>query len=283
MIRIILTTLLTFIINISLQAQNNIDWASLKFSNDSLAQKYIYQIKTNDGSKLFGELVRLRNTTLTVRTIEFGEVNIDIKNLESIIDQEHSEALINNTTVGRNHYLISPSPYGLDKGEFNFQNSEIFLLSGWYGITDNFTLGGGFSAFPGTSFDDQVFYIIPKISLNLAPKVTTSIQYTQLFVQGITELSLLSFSTGFGNADKHFSIGYSTSLQFGSANAINLGGAYKVGRKFAFIADSYFFGDAEASMIGLGGRIIGASSSFDFGFLTVEEVSIPWLNYTVRF
>lgn len=282
--RFLLLLLFSTISCISLFAQSNVDWASLKFSNDSTFQKHQYQIKTNDENTIYGELLKLKNDQLIIRTNELGELSLDLSNIYSIIPHGDISKPPEMKMTGRNHYLLSPSPYGLDKAEFNFQNSEIFFLSGWYGITDNFTLGGGFTLLPGTKFDDQFFYLLPKFSIDLAPNIKASVQYTQLFYNGETEASLITLTTGFGSSDKHISIGYSTSLQYGEANAINLGGVLRVQKKFALITDSYFFqGDLESNIIGLGGRIIGASSSFDLGFLTSEGVSFPWFNYTVRF
>ncbi len=287
MYKFLLTLLLTFIFTIPTFSQNKIDWTNLKFKNDSTGQNVEYKITIEDGTTIYGILQRLTSEQLFIETNELGILALDIDRIKSINprDSESNEIETDRPMVGVNHYLIAPSPYSLEQDEFNLQFSEIFLFSSWYGISDNFTLGGGFTLIPAIDFSDQLFYLIPKVSFDLSPGIRASAQLTHLIAEG-ESTSLLSITTGFGKPDSHFSIGYTTSLSDNVGGAINSGIVLRATKKLGFLFDGYFFTDeSDENLIGFGLRFIGRSSSFDFGFLSVPGSgvgSVPWINYTIR-
>ena len=222
MLRTLLLLLLTLLFFTG-NAQQNVDWNQIKFKNDSTEQSQVYHIKTADGNTVVGEIVRLDATHLFVETSDLGTIQILRDRIETISINGEETAKKYNRMVGANHYLITPSPYGLEKNEVNLQISEIFLFSSWFGLSDNFTIGGGFTMFPGIDFSDQLFYIIPKLSFELGPKVHSAVQVTR-FSAGGEGVTLLSATTGFGEPDKHISIGYTTVLdEDGVGSAINGG------------------------------------------------------------
>lgn len=267
-------------------SQSKMDWSDLKFKNDSTEQSQEYQITLTDGTIMYGQLQRLTSNVLYVDTGEFGVLSFAIEKIQSIHLRGEDPQKFDRDMVGVNHYLIAPSPFSLEQNEFNLQLSEIFFLSGWFGITDNFTIGGGFTLFPGIDLKEQLFYIIPKVSVDLAPGITASAQLTQVHLDG-EGTSLLSVTTGFGKPDSHISFGYSTSLSDNVGGAINIGTILRLTNKFGILGDGYFFTtESDANLFAFGGRFIGKSSSFDFGFVGVPDSeigAIPWFNYTVRF
>jgi hypothetical protein len=240
---------------------------------------------------LIGEVVKISSSKVSVFTKDLGQVDLFMANVVSIVRYDPELEIIDlgeRKMVGVNHYLIAPStPYGLEKGQFNLQNSEIFLVSAWYGIAENFSLGGGFSLVPGITLAEQVFAIVPKFHIEVAPKVNLSAQYAYIF-QPDGGISLLSFSAGFGRVDNHISIGYTTPLSDDlEESLVNIGGVFRTGNKFAMLLDINIpAGEAELAVFGVGGRFIGVTSSFDFGFLMASEgeggVPFPWFNYTIR-
>ncbi len=283
--KFILTTSLALLFSIPSFSQSNIDWTSLKFKNDSTNQREEYKITIEDGTIIYGVLERLTTTQLFVETNELGTLALAVSRIVSIEPRNAELIEEGRSMVGVNHYLIAPSPYGLEQDEFNLQFSEVFLFSGWYGLSDNFTLGGGFTLIPAIDFSDQLFYLIPKMSFDLAPGIRASAQLTYLTTNG-ESTSLLSLTAGFGKPDSHFSIGYSSSLTDNVGGAINSGFVLRVSEKFGVLADGYFFTEeTDENLIGFGARFIGRSSSFDFGFLTIPDSgvgAIPWINYTIR-
>lgn len=292
-----LITLATFaLFSFSAMGQDGIDWKSIKIKNDSSDQSYYYQIETKGGNIVVGEIIKITSTSISILANELGVLDFELANIKRInlYDATNPIGTQRRKMVGVNHYLIAPSsPYSLDKGEINFQNSEIFIVSGWYGVTKNFTIGAGMSIVPGIPFSDQLYFITPKLSAELAPKITASIQYAQVFAPGISNTSLLSGSIGFGRSDKNFSIGYSTPLSVDGdgtafeAALLTFGSVFRVGNKFALLMDINIpTFDSDFGLIGFGGRFIGHTSSFDFGFVSFagQETGFPfpWFNYTLR-
>lgn len=275
-------------------AQSKLDLDEVKVKNDSTTEVFLYQITTVSGNQIIGEILQTTSDSLTVSSTDLGVIKLGLKQIESIEIQDSKQKFGRRKMVGVNHYLIAPStPYGLDKGEINLQNSEIFLMSAWFGLNDYFTLGGGFSIVPFIEFSDQLFYIVPKFNYPIAPKINASVQYTQFLTSGIDNTSLLSFSVAFGESDKHLSFGYTTpvfadgeDVAFDAA-LYNVGAVLRAGNKFAFLLDFNFPSvSTDDGLYGFGGRYIGKSSSFDFGFLTVRDQEggfpFPWFNYTIR-
>lgn len=274
-------------------AQTDVDIKDVKVKNDSTTEVFLYRITTMSGNNIVGEILKTTADSVTVSSSDIGVVKLSLKQIDTIEIYDAKKDSSRRKMVGVNHYLIAPStPYGLDKGEINLQNSEIFLMSAWFGLSDNFTLGGGFSIIPFVDFSDQLFYIVPKFNFPITPKLNASIQYTQFISSGIDNTSLLSFSAAFGESDKHVSFGYTTPV-FADGEDVafeaalyNIGAVLRTGNKFAFLLDFNIPSvSTDDGLYGFGGRYIGRSSSFDFGFLTVsgsDGFPFPWFNYTLR-
>ncbi|MEP2026681.1 MAG: hypothetical protein ABJH98_12435 [Reichenbachiella sp.] len=289
----IIALVIILILSGNLYAQSVSDIGKLMVKNDSTTQKFIYEATTKSGNILLGEITKVTADSIQFSTNELGVINLGLNQIKSINIYDSVRKEGERYMVGANHYLVAPiSPYGLEKGEVNLQNSEIFLLSAWYGISKYFTIGGGFSVLPTIELSDQLFYLIPKFNYPITPLLNVSVQYTQLFLSETGNNSLLSFSTAFGKIDKHISFGYTTPLfadgdevAFDAA-LLSIGGTYRLGNKFALLLDINLpTQDADVGIYGFGTRYIGNSSSFDFGFITnseIEGVPLPWFNYTLR-
>jgi len=294
MLKSIIIVLFLCLFSDCLFAQTNIDWSQVKFKNDSVEATHIYRVSTLSGNVIVGELIKIKGDKLFVDAGDLGIIQVDLAKLATIQPKDKSEKPTQTRMVGGNHYLITPSTYGLEKGEVNLQNSEIFFLSAHYGITDNFTLSGGFSIIPGVPFGDQLFYLIPKFNFALAPKVRMSVQYTQIFQSDIDNTGLLSTGISYGSIEKHIMLGYTLPVFVaGEGNDItngglNIGGIMPIRRKVSLMLDSLFpIGEnASGGLVGPGIRVKGKSSAFDFGFLipTIgpEGFPLPWFNYTLR-
>ncbi|MEO9964287.1 MAG: hypothetical protein ABJF11_00770 [Reichenbachiella sp.] len=275
-------------------AQTRIDPDKVKIKNDSTTEKFLYKVVTKSGNKIIGEVVKVSSDSLTLSNADLGQMDFPLSNVSTFtvynpMEENDGERYM----VGANHYLIAPStPYGLEKGEINLQNSEIFLMSAWFGLNKYFSVGGGLSILPGVEFNNQLFYLIPKFNFPVTPKINVSVQYAQIFHQDIDNTSLMSFSAAYGSRDRHISFGYTTPV-FADGDDIafeaalyNIGAVYRTGNKFALLLDINIPSvDSDVGIYGLGARYIGRSSSFDFGFLSNSEIEgfpFPWFNYTIR-
>ena len=194
-------------------------------------------------------------------------------------------------------YFWSPNGYGLRKGEGYYQNIWVLWNQFAYGLTENFSIGGG---------------VIPLFLFGGAP---TPVFITPKFSIPVTKDKLsigggAILGTVFGESDSGFGIIYGLST-FGSRNnnitaglgygfaggnwtktpLINLNGMFRLSSRGYFITENYFLNvDGEnAVMLSFGGRWIIKKAGLDFGlFVPVVKdmdtfIALPWLGFTIPF
>ena len=164
---ILCTIILFFLSNPEGKAQNQ---ATPSESPDSLLK-----VTMTDGSVLIGAFVTETSETITLQTTYFGSIELSRSDIRQI-DTVDSESLDAGETRFENpnstRYLFGPSAIPMKKGEGYYQNVYVILQSFNYGITKNFSIGGGFDVI--TPFVREVppfFFITPKVGFKLAEKV----------------------------------------------------------------------------------------------------------------
>src|SRR5690606_24732365 len=130
-------------------------------------------VETRDGSIIQGVFLGQTEGVLRLKTDSAGEVLIPHNQIKStkILDDTRlrdGEYWFENPNATR--YLFSPSAYSLKKGEAYYQNTYLVINSLNYGITDNFTIGGGFE-FISTLSGDPIFFITPKYTFEISEKI----------------------------------------------------------------------------------------------------------------
>lgn len=288
-------------------AQNDEIFKNLKFKTQNSEETYEYLVQTLSGSQIKGELIGIKYGKLEVLSKDLGTVQVDLKDIKQIdpingsegpsLEYQRNQQANSSTSddkhiVGSNHYFISPSSFGPRKGEGQFQVTYLFFLSGSYGITDNISISGGISILPGIGLDEQLFYIIPKVSFPITPKIKVGAQLTYFTIFD-ENLGLLSLTSTFGEEDKNLTVGLSYGLINGELvhlPLLNIAGVIRVSKRLALITDNYI-GTGDISDVGglvysLGIRILSGQSAFDLGLWSVGDensIVIPYLNYTLRF
>lgn len=130
-------------------------------------------VETTDGSVIQGRYMGQDELGIRIMTDSTGEILIPHNKIRktTIVDEarfRNGEYWFENPNATR--YLFSPSAFSLKAGESYYQNTYLILNSFHYGITDNFTLGGGFeilSLFSGS----PIFYITPKLTFPISDKL----------------------------------------------------------------------------------------------------------------
>ncbi len=278
-----------------LYAQSDIDWSSLKFKTDSTSNEIVYKITIKGGTVIYGVLDRISKGKLEVSTKGLGSQTIDIKDIDSIgLEGETSRRAM----VGGYHYLISSSPYGVKKKEINIQSSEIVFISAWYGITDRISVSlGTVLSFDG---DGLVVSFKSKYNYPISKKINVAVQYNQYF-DGVYNLSYGSAMLGYGDIENNISVGYTKGLRLNgfdifdyALNTMNISGVKRISKRFALLMDNYIandiFTDTNILLYGIGARVMGRSSSFDFGVYGAtgsddgsDGFGLVWVNYTLKF
>ena len=264
------------------------------------ADTSLVRILTADGNEYVGHIVSEDTNQVIFKTQNIGQITISknlIKSKEFIRQSQIVEGKLWFDNPQSTRYFWSPNGYGLRKGEGYYQNIWVLWNQFAYGLTENFSIGGG---------------VIPLFLFGGAP---TPVFITPKFSIPVTKDKLsigggAILGTVFGESDSGFGIIYGLST-FGSRNnnitaglgygfaggnwtktpLINLNGMFRLSSRGYFITENYFLNvDGEnAVMLSFGGRWIIKKAGLDFGlFVPVVKdmdtfIALPWLGFTIPF
>lgn len=286
---LIFSIVLIFLITISLNVLSQPD------KIDSLIR-----IETNDGNEYIGEIVSEDSLKVRINTEKLGEISIlkkDIVRMVSpgITKKVDGEYWQENPQSTR--YFWAPNGYALKPGEAYYQNVWVMFNQVVFGVTNNFSLGGGTLPLFIFGGAPTPVWITPKISLPLEnDKVNIGIGALLGTIIGETNATygILYGTSTFGSRDKNLSLG----LGYGYAGGemaktpiFNVSGLVRTGNRGYFISENYFFTDGDSTfiMFSFGGRRIIKKAGLDFGvFIPVGAeigsfVAIPWLGLSIPF
>ena len=229
------------------------------------------KIVTNDGTVLTGTLSLSDSESVTIKTA-YGETKINRSEIVSLdyIDRESDDDSEDDRYSG-SHYLFGQSAYGLKKGQAYYENTYLFLNSFTYGVSDNFSIGGGFEvASPLFGGEFPITFITPKLSIPFeggAFAVTSTVfvfPYDGGFAAG-----LLSGALTLGNLRSNFTLGVGAGFTFEDGIEdgfvpFSVSGIQRVSEKLSLITENVFVaGDGFTEGIISGGvRIHGENGNF---------------------
>lgn len=262
-------------------------------------QEYV-KVEMQNGSVYIGVVVSEDDTTLVLRTEDIGEIRIDKSNIKhrNSIDPdkiENGEAWFENPNSTR--YLFATNGLGLKKGEGYYQNTWIFFNNVNYGVTQNFSLGGGL--IPTFLFGTTAvpIWVMPKASIPLV-KDNLHAAVGGLFggVVGDGESFGLGLAYGvltYGNTDNNLTFGMGYGYADGTWADIpifTLSGMYRIKEKLYLISENYFV-VADGESVGmLSGALRWSPDNFavDFGLIRptdigLDFIGVPWLGVSIPF
>lgn len=240
-------------------------------------------IKMKDGNRIVGKKLAVTEESIVVETEVAGKLNLAFKDIAHI--RELNEApkgdglyFIENRSYMRG--FISPTGYGLEKGEGYYQNYMLFFHQVNYGFTDRFSLGFStevLSPIANAGFGDPVgpsYLINPKFSI-AAEEGLVNIGIAAV-AAGLADtgspidLGALYGVVTLGAKDRHLNMGIGFGISESSVSpspVFSLGGMYRVGNKGAFILESWIFPPEAVTGISLGLRILGNRVNWDILFV----------------
>ncbi|HPE74544.1 MAG TPA: hypothetical protein PLC80_00565, partial [Draconibacterium sp.] len=116
--------------------------ATSQTTNDST----IVNIETVDGNEFMGEIVSEDSLKITLKTEKLGEISIfktEIKKFNTVKNLQIKDGKYWFPNPQSTRYFWSPNGYGLKKGEGYYQNIWVLWNQFAYGLSDNFSIGGG--------------------------------------------------------------------------------------------------------------------------------------------
>ena len=254
-------------------------------------------IKTKAGNTIYGTLITKNDSIVAIETSELGLVSLarnKIKKMRPAIFRFDGSYWFENPNPSRN--LFTPTGIGLRKGEGNYQNTMLIFQTINYGLTDHFSIGGGFeiaSLILGDGFQ-PVFILTSKISTANNKGVNTAAGVIAAANDDFSGAILYSATT-IGDRDNNFTAAVGFVRQDGGwvkEPVISISAMGRVSKKFSLITENWILtkqgrNDDEISfLISAGGRYIAPSISVDFALIlshNFDGVRLPWLGITIPF
>jgi len=256
-------------------------------------------IKTKAGNVIYGTLITLGDSTLSIETAELGLVTLakdKVAKMRPALFKLDGSYWFENPNATRN--LLSPTGFGLREGEGIYQNTMLFLQTFNYGITDNFSIGFGFevaSLFLGGG-ESPILVFTPKVSTASDSGINTSVGFTH--IQSTNSLnfsvSILYNATTFGDHDNNFTagIGFINNDQgkWIKSPVIAISAMGRVRKNFGLVTENWIITGNENGGLNLflsgGGRYITPSITVDLALAILASQNrsvLPWLGVTIPF
>ncbi|MBP6186005.1 MAG: hypothetical protein KA479_13770 [Saprospiraceae bacterium] len=258
-------------------------------------------VETTDGNTYIGSILSIQDTMVVLST-SLGILNIPKNKISSITTPKKDQMVEGEFWPENPHssrHFWGPSGYGLRKGEGYYQNTWIWLNQASYGITDNFSIGGGLvPLFLFGATEILPVWLTPKINLPYRNGKGAFGFGTILFgLLGEEDVyaGILYGTNTFGTRDKQLTLGlgygYSSDGGFASTPTISVSGMMRTSKKWAILTENYLISAGEQTTFGLisgGARYMGRRLAIDFGGIIPVGgfdffVVIPWLGIAVPF
>jgi hypothetical protein len=232
----------------------------------------LQRIQLRDGSELIGRITAIGDTTVQFQS-SIGVTTI--RRSEILNAANERGGMVRNGAYyfpnpNATRLVFAPTGRMLNQGEGYFSDYWVFFPGVAFGISNNVTLGGGMSIFPGA--DEQIFYFTPKVGVLQSPKVNVAVG--ALFASVTDNSAGILYGVGtWGEPDASFTAG----LGYGFANgdlastpAVVIGGESRVSPRVSFVTENYLL--PGGSMILAGGlRFMGRGLSFDLALANFKE------------
>ncbi len=275
---------------------------SFSFNSQSQTTKdsSLVRIEMINGNEFIGEIVNQDSARIYLQTEDLGELTIlkrNIKTQEKIQVQQIRDGKLWSPNPQSTRYFWSPNGYGLPKGEGYYQNIWVLWNQFSYGVTNNFSLGGGiiplflFGGTPTPLFGTAKFSIpIKKDRINLGAGAIVG----TVLGEDETGFGIVYGLSTFGSPDNNVTVGMGYGFAAGewaSSPLINVNGMFRVSSHGYIITENYYInaGSESGVLLSVGGRWIIKKAALDFGlFMPIAAeldrfIAIPWLGFTIPF
>lgn len=248
-------------------------------------------VKMKNGEEYSGEIVSRDNETVVLRTVN-GEIRLIASNIRSIENYEY-KGKFKFPNPHDTRYFFAPSGIPLGKGGGYYQNVLLSTNFVNYGLTQNFSIGGGFE-FISTILGYPVWFLTPKVGFQLSENVHAA---GGILVAGLADIGVAALPYGvftYGSSESNISLGAGYGLvdgEFSSHPAVMVGGTHRVSNSIALLTENYLLpvDDEGIQYMGVQGiRILSRRNAFDVGLIIGSGISseipaLPFVGYALAF
>ena len=257
---------------------------------DTIKKSERVVVKMNNGDEFRGKILSRDQNTVILETTN-GTLNLKSSNVRSInIDSYNGKFRFPNSNETR--YFFGPSAIPIKKGKGYYQN--VLLTSNFvnYGLTKNFSFGGGVEFF-SLLLRNPIWFLTPKVGFKVSERshVGGGIIMAGFSTEGTATLGYGVYT--FGSSESNLTIGAGYGLisgNFSNRPTIMLSGTHRVGNNLALLTENYFIpiGTSTNYTGILGLRVLAPKNSFDFGLIFGPGISViipalPFIGYTRSF
>src|SRR5688572_27077135 len=205
----------------------------------------VVTVELRDGSRLVGRVVSEDETSLRIETTSGLQVTVPRTSVVSLTAAGEGVST-RGTDPNYSRLMFGPTARPLRKGDSYFADYELLFPGVAYGVTDNFTIGGGMSTVPGIGLGEQVFYISPKLGFELGPRSSVAVGallagFGDDFDDNVEDSLRIGYAVGtFGPPSHSATVGLGVaSVDDETAPILMVGGAATLLRHVALVAESW--------------------------------------------
>lgn len=258
----------------------------------------LYRVETMDGNVLTGTIVSEDSERIILRVESVGDVTIQRSNIRTmtLLDPARMrDGVFWHTNPQATRYFFAPNAIGLEKRKGYYQNTWILFNNVNYGVSDNFSIGGGIVPMFLFGVSATPAWILPKVTIPISEDTFHLGAGAMLggLIGVDSDLLGLFYGVGtLGDRDRNLTVG----IGYGYAGSevsktplINVSGMVRTGRRVYLLTENYFIPEAGVNgIISFGARWTSESFAVDFGlFRPLEDagglIGIPWLGVTLPF
>lgn len=257
------------------------------------------RVETTDGNVFTGTLVSEDENRIIVRTSTLGEITIErsrIRRITEIDDSRMRNGKYWYDNPQSTRYFFAPNALGLPKDKGYYQNVWIFFNNVNYGVSDNFSIGGGIVPMFLFGVGETPVWVLPKVSIPVGSDqfhLAAGAMLGGVVGSGDSDIAGVFYGMGtFGDRDRNLSLGLGygySSGEISSTPVITISGMYRANQSIYYISENYFFpGTDEMGIISFGVRWAPENFAVDFSLFRPLEagngfIGLPWLGVTIPF
>lgn len=253
---------------------------------DTLTSESKLIVKMLNGDEFNGTFLSQDSIHLLLNT-ENGELKL-LKSRIKAIEEDTNQGKFTFANPNDTRYFFGPTGIPLGKGKGYYQN--ILVSSNFinYGISKNFSIGGGFE-FLTLMQGEPLWFFTPKLGFNIGPKFHLSGGLMLMGLASEGTFALPYAASTFGSSEHNFTLGLGFGYSEGELSknpAIMFSGMTRASKSLCFLTENYFIpASGELIFFGVQGiRILARKNAFDIGIVLSPEFgdfvkALPYVGY----
>ncbi len=273
----------------TLRAQDTSSTANMKATPEGR----ISQVVLRDGSVLNGRVVEVTATTVKFVS-SIGETTIARSAIVAV--RQVAQTSVHDGQVwpedpSRTRLFFAPTGRMLRTSETYFADAYVFFPSVQVGVTNQFTIGGGMSLFPGVGLDEQIYYLTPKVGLYSSDNVNVAVGALVAGAKVISDETPAGIGYGvvtLGDENTSATVGAGFGFSRGntsSTGVLMLGGSNRVSKSIALVSENYLTAGNGGNVLVSGGvRFMSEHIAVDlalFGGKGIDAV-VPYVAFIYK-